>query len=57
MLDFFICVMYFFPWNQFSGTLPTRFDENDPYGQGEMLAFLYQAFPIVEARNFKKATI
>ncbi len=57
MLDFFICVMYLFPWNEFSGTLPTRFDENDPYGRGGMLAFFYQEFPIVAARNSKKATI
>ena len=57
MLDFFYPCYVFFPWNEFSGTLPTRFDENDPYGRGGMLAFFYQEFPIVEARNSKQATI
>ena len=53
---FYICYV-FFPWNEFSGTLPTRLNEIDPYGQGGMLAFFYQELPIVEAGNFKKETI
>ena len=51
---FYICYVLF-PWNEFSGTLPTRFDENDPYGRGGMLAFFLSGISDCRSQKLQKS--